>query len=234
MCSVCSVGNLWTEQPIFFIDFEGSRASGILEFGVVEVLRGEIVSARTRLCRATGGVREEDAAVHGLRAEALLGHAPFGEEWTYFSSLRELGPLAAHYAGVENGLLKSVWPYPRNSPDFARPGERVIDWGPWMDSARIYGQLFPTLDSGRLETLVSLCGLQPQLEVAELLLRAEEFVARDFLFHRPADDGPVFDTENFDIALPTVEGLAIEQRLKALFGIVRQNLPPECRQEARR
>ena len=27
----------WTEQPIFFVDFEGSRASGILEFGVVEV-----------------------------------------------------------------------------------------------------------------------------------------------------------------------------------------------------
>ena len=115
----------WTEQPIFFVDFEGSRASGILEFGVVEVLRGEIVSARTRLCRAIGSVREEDAAVHGLRAEVLLGHAPFAEEWTYFSSLRELGPLAAHYAGVENGLLKSVWPYPRSVPDFARPGDRI-------------------------------------------------------------------------------------------------------------
>ena len=46
------------------------------------------------------------------------------------ASWRERGPLAAHYAGVENGLLKAVCPYPRNSPDFARPGERVVA-GKW-------------------------------------------------------------------------------------------------------
>ena len=43
MYSVCSVGHAWTEQPIFFVDFEGSRASGILEFGVVEILRGSVM-----------------------------------------------------------------------------------------------------------------------------------------------------------------------------------------------
>jgi DNA polymerase-3 subunit epsilon len=153
----------WTEQPIFFVDFEGSRASGILEFGVVEVLGGKIVNARTRLCRATGRVRDEDAAVHGLREDALAANAPFADEWQYFSSLRELGPLAAHYAGVENALLKSVWPYPRSVPDFARPGERVVDWGPWVDTARLYAQFYPRLDSGKLESLVAACGLQPEL-----------------------------------------------------------------------
>jgi DNA polymerase-3 subunit epsilon len=158
------VGNSWTEQPIFFVDFEGSRISGILEFGVVEVHRGRIVSTRTRLCRATGVVREEDAAVHGLRESALAALAPFSDEWSYFLSLRELGPLAAHYAGVENGLLKSVWPYPRNVPDFARPGERVVDWGPWVDSARLYEQLFPRFESGRLESLVAGMGLQAELD----------------------------------------------------------------------
>jgi DNA polymerase-3 subunit epsilon len=155
----------WTEQSIFFVDFEGSRASGILEFGVAEVRRGVIVGARTRLCRAAGWVRPEDTAVHGLAEAALAGHAPFTEEWNYFSSLRELGPLAAHYAGVENGLLKSVWPYPRSSPDFARPGKRVVDWGPWMDSARLYAQLYPQLSSGKLEALVAACGLQGELDV---------------------------------------------------------------------
>ena len=95
----------WTEQPIFFVDFEGSRASGILEFGVAEVLGGKIVSVHTRLCRATGQVRAEDMAVHGLQAEALAAHAPFADEWDYFAGLRERGPLAAHYAGVENALL---------------------------------------------------------------------------------------------------------------------------------
>jgi DNA polymerase-3 subunit epsilon len=158
------VGNSWTEQPIFFVDFEGSRASGILEFGVAEVLRGKIVSVRTRLCRAMGRVRPEDVAVHGLREEALATQAPFADEWNYFSSLRELGPLAAHYAGVENGLLKSVWPYPRSVPDFARPGERIVDWGPWVDSARLYEQLLPRLDSGKLENLVAAVGLQAELD----------------------------------------------------------------------
>ena len=154
----------WTEQPIFFIDFEGSRASGILEFGVVEVLRGAVVSTRSRLCRPTGRVRPEDTAVHGLAAEDLAGQSPFAEEWTYFSSLRELGPLAAHYAGTENGLLKSVWPYPHSVPDFARPGGRITEWGPWVDTARLYEQLFPRFDSGRLETLVAAADLQGELE----------------------------------------------------------------------
>jgi DNA polymerase-3 subunit epsilon len=154
----------WVEQPVFFVDFEGSRISGVLEYGVVALLGGQIVETRTRLCRATGRVRAEDSAVHGLREEMLGTRNPFADDWEYFATLRERGPLAAHYAGVENALLKSVWPYPRNSPDFARPGERVIDWGPWIDTARIYAQLYPRLESGKLEALVVACGLQRELD----------------------------------------------------------------------
>ncbi len=154
----------WTQQPIFFVDFEGSRTSGILEFGVAEVVGGKVTATRTRLCRAMGSIRPEDVAVHGLEAAALAGEPPFADEWEYFAGLRERGPLAAHYAGVENGLLKSVWPYPRNSPDFARPGESVIEWGPWVDSARLYAQFYPQFDSGRLETLVAASGLQAELD----------------------------------------------------------------------
>ena len=109
-------------------------------------------------------MRAEDVAVHGLEEKALAAHAPFADEWEYFAGLRERGPLAAHYAGVENGLLKSVWPYPRNSPDFARPGENVIEWGPWVDTARLYAQFYPQLESGRLESLVTVCGLQAELD----------------------------------------------------------------------
>ena len=159
----------WTEQPIFFVDFEGSRASGILEFGIAEVHRGKIASARTRLCRATGRVSAEDSAVHGLTEATLAGHEPFAHEWEYFASLRERGPLAAHYAGVENALVKSVWPYPRNSPDFARPGAQVVDWGPWIDTARLYAQLYPRFDSGKLESLVAACGLQAELDALAAL-----------------------------------------------------------------
>lgn len=156
----------WIEQPIFFVDFEGSRGSGVLEYGVVTLWRGEIVDTRTRLCAAAGRVRAEDTAVHGLSEEALRERQPFADEWEFFAGLRERGPLAAHYAGVENALLKAVWPYPRNSPDFARPGESVIDWGPWVDTARIYAQLFPQAESGQLERLVAQMGLQEELDAA--------------------------------------------------------------------
>lgn len=158
------VGHSWIEQPIFFVDFEGSRASGILEYGVVTLLGGRIVECRTRLCRATGRIRAEDSEVHGLTASTVAAAAPFADEWDFFAALRERGPLAAHYAGVENGLLKAVWPYPRSSPDFVRPGERVIDWGPWIDSARIYAQLYPLLPSGALASLIQNCELQPELD----------------------------------------------------------------------
>jgi DNA polymerase-3 subunit epsilon len=154
----------WIEQPIFFVDFEGSQTSGVLEYGVAEVRGAQIVATHTRLCQATGVVRDEDVAVHGLSAPALSLWAPFADDWEFFAGLRERGPLAAHYAGVENGLLKAVWPYPRNSPDFARPGERVIEWGPWIDSARLYQQFYPELGSGKLELLVTACGLQAELD----------------------------------------------------------------------
>lgn len=156
----------WTEQPIYFVDFEGSRASGVLEYGVVGLQRGEIVETHTRLCAPIGRVRAEDTAVHGLREEVLAERQPFADDWELFANLRERGPLAAHYAGVENALLKATWPYPRNSPDFARPGERVIDWGPWVDTARIFAQLFPQLPSGQLEALVAAAGLQSELDRA--------------------------------------------------------------------
>jgi DNA polymerase-3 subunit epsilon len=104
-----------------------------------------------------------------LREEALGRHAPFAEEWNYFSSLRELGPLAAHYAGVENSLLKSVWPYPRSVPDFARPGLRIVDWGPWVDTARLYAQFHPRFESGRLEALVAAAGAQAELDALAAL-----------------------------------------------------------------
>ena len=40
----------------------------------------------------------------------------------------------------------------------------MVDWGPWIDSARIYAQLRPQLDSGKLEALVAGCDLRNELE----------------------------------------------------------------------
>ncbi len=154
----------WADTPIHFLDFEGNRTSGILEFGVVTLAGGTIAATRTRRCAATGRVLPEDTAVHGLVAAALAGEAPFRDEWEYFAALRATGPLAAHFAPAENALLKSVWPYPRQVPDFARPGRMATEWGPWIDT----GRLLPRLRSGaaghQLKQLVAAHGLQAELD----------------------------------------------------------------------
>ena len=153
-----------SEIPIHFIDFEGNGVSGIVEFGVVTLLCGEVVATRTRLCAAMGRVKAEDTAIHGLGENELRSFAPFREEWEYFASLRESGPLAAHFAHAENYLLKTVWAYPRTSPDFARPGRTTTEWGAWIDTGRLYPQFFPQLGDGKLEELVTACGLQSELD----------------------------------------------------------------------
>ena len=158
------MGNLWTEHLIHFVDFEGSIASGILEYGVVTLRGAEIVGTHTRLCRATGRVRAEDVAIHGLDAAVVANHAPFGDEFEAFARWRETGPLAAHFANAENTLIKSVWPYPRTSPDFSRPGAAVTEWGAWIDTGRLYPQLYPSLVSAKLADVVAAFALQPRLD----------------------------------------------------------------------
>jgi hypothetical protein len=78
----------WTEQLIHFIDFEGSVASGILEYGVVTMRGAQIIETRTRLCRATGRVRAEDVAVHKLDAATVASYAPFTDEFDRFAVWR--------------------------------------------------------------------------------------------------------------------------------------------------
>jgi DNA polymerase III epsilon subunit-like protein len=153
----------WADTPIHFIDFEGNTTSGILEFGVVTLRGGAIVGTHTRLCRATGPVRSDETKVHRLSADGLLSEDYFAAEWERFSGLRATGPLAAHFASAENALLRKVWPYPREVPDFARPGKTATEWGPWIDTGRLYPQVFPQLGSVRLEDLIARHGLQAEL-----------------------------------------------------------------------
>ncbi len=154
----------WTEHPIHFVDFEGSLTSGILEYGVVTVQQGGVAALHTRLCRATGRIRAEDTAVHGLAPDALAGCAPFAEDFELFATWRARGPLAAHFAGAENSLIKSVWPYGRTAPDFSRPGETTADWGPWIDTGALYRQQRPGATTLKLAELVAACGLQAELD----------------------------------------------------------------------
>jgi DNA polymerase III epsilon subunit-like protein len=171
----------WTGTPIHFIDFEGSPSSGVVEYGVVTLLAGEVVATQTRLCAPSGPIRPEDQAVHLLDAEMTAGAAPFRDDWEIFAGLRGRGPFAAHFAGTENAIIRSAWPYARVSPDFARPGQTSVEWGPWIDTGRLLRQLFRGVISARLEDLVDRYHLRPQL-----LALAEQYCPADRRFFHAA------------------------------------------------
>jgi len=168
----------WTAQPIHFVDFEGSLASGIVEYGVVTLVAGEVRELHTRLCAPRGKLRRADIEVHGLGEDELAGAAPMTEDFARFAAWRESGPLAAHFAGTENTLLKSVWPYPRTSPDFTcggvGSGKSGAEWGPWVDTGALYRQLYPQLGSYKLAELVGRCGLQVELDALAMQLCPSE------------------------------------------------------------
>ena len=102
--------------------------------------------------------------MHWLAPETLAGCAPFAEDFEFFAAWRSRGPLAAHFAGAENSLIKSVWPYGRTAPDFSRPGETTADWGPWIDTGALYRQQRPGAATLKLAELVAACGLQAELD----------------------------------------------------------------------
>lgn len=154
----------WTDTPIHVIDFEGSLATGVLEYGAVTIHRGGIAATHTRLCAPRGTIPEMEARVHGIRNADAAGACPFRDEQDLFMDLRASGPLCAHNAGFEKHLIKDSWPYPRTSPDFLHPGRTRTDWGPFIDTLRLYELVFPTLPDHSLGALMDAFGLAPQLD----------------------------------------------------------------------
>ncbi len=158
----------WDEQLIHVIDFEGSAQSGIVEFGVVSLRGMGIESVSTRLCRPTGVIPANEEETHGITQAAAKGFAPFSDEWEHFAGLRESGPLGAHFASAENGMIKSVFPYARKSKDWIREGGVSAEWGPWIDTGALFRDVVKTGDSLSLRVLIESEGLQEELdELAE-------------------------------------------------------------------
>ena len=152
------------ETPIYVIDFEGSRQSGVVEYGVVVLLRTAIVEAHTRICAPVGTISNQDHMQHGISEEQAGKEALFDADWSLFADWRTKGPFCAHNASVEDGLLCSVWAHPRNSPNFAREGETITTWGPWLDTLYLYRQLYPQLTHFKISDLVAVFELQEELD----------------------------------------------------------------------
>lgn len=158
---------VWSTIPIHIIDFEGTQSSGILEYGVVTLHHNTIVQTQTRLCQATGMIRERDVYQHGITTNLTEKEMPFSQEWPFFSNLRLTGPLGAHHAQTENGLLKNVWPYPKTSPDFLNINPFCTSWGPWIDTCQLFKTIYPQLESYKLIDLIKVFQLtDPLIEVS--------------------------------------------------------------------
>lgn len=153
----------WQNQMVHCIDFEGSRRSGVVEYGIVSIQALEVKYVETRLCCPTGIIPEMETATHKIRTSDVEAEEPLSESWDLFRDLRKSGPFAAHHAGVENGLIKSVWPFTSPSPNFIS-GVLDVEWGPWLDSCALYRALFPGLESYNLASLIRHFDLLEHLE----------------------------------------------------------------------
>lgn len=152
------------ETPIHVIDFEGSRQSGVVEYGYVTLQHGDIVDAHTRICAPFGTISDLDRGQHGISEDRAAREALFEAEWSRFAAMREQGPFCAHNAAVEDAFLRNTWSTPRTSPNFAEPGQSTATWGPWLDTLHIYRQVYPQLENHKLRALVELFNLQSDLD----------------------------------------------------------------------
>jgi DNA polymerase III epsilon subunit-like protein len=191
------------DTPIHVIDFEGSRQSGVVEYGCVTLEHGEIVDAQTRICAPVGTITDLDRGQHGISETRAASEPLFEAEWPLFAGLRETGPFCAHNAAVEDGFLRAVWSCPRASPNFSEPGETTASWAPWLDTLHIYRRIYPQLENHKLQALVSLFELQPELDMqAATLCPAErrhyhcalyDAIASALLLRRLADEPTLKD-----------------------------------------
>lgn len=156
----------WLEARFHLIDFEGSAETGVIEYGVVTVCSGRIADTATRLCGGHGPIRSEDTAVHGITATAVRHVAPFSCEWPRFVAMRANGVLGAHHAPIENSMLRATWLHPPASPDWLRENQTTADWGPWLDTRRLYQAIYPDLPSYALAPLIEQFHLGEQLAAA--------------------------------------------------------------------
>jgi len=159
----------WPATPIHVLDFEGSRRSGVVEYGVATLADGKIIATHTRICAPSGPVAAAECAVHGITETDAARTEPFSAEQALFAGLRQSGLFAAHHAPIEQALLRRAWPVPPASPDFAalKPAAapRLADWGPWLDTRRIYENLHPTLPGYQLMELIQIFALTSELTV---------------------------------------------------------------------
>ncbi len=149
---------------IHVMDFEGSPTTGVVEFGLVSLRAGVLESCGSRFHRARTVIPAKDAQVHGLSTGMVSGYEPFQARYQDMVALRQGGVFAAHNAHVESNLIRDEWACPPFVPDWANSGRQIAEWGPWVDTLRIYRKLYPQLKEYRLASLLEVFQQQQRLD----------------------------------------------------------------------
>ena len=152
-------------MTVHMLDFEGAFGTGVVEYGVVTLRAGSIVSTSTDLCRPAGPIPARDRDVHGIESKDAAARPPFASLYETFVGMRRSGLLAAHNRNAENTFLKDAWPVPAQVPDWRQGGTAVAqEWGPWIDTLSLYRNLYPGLESYALGSLLDCFGCREPLQ----------------------------------------------------------------------
>jgi len=150
--------------PIFAIDFEGSRKTGVVEYAAAEIDGGEIASLRTRICSPKTPISARDAKFFGINNKTAAEEKPFSSALELFCGLRSAGMFASHNSCVEDSLLRDALASPSAVTNFASNRE-CTSWGPWIDTCALLRNLYPTLPSAKLSDAVAAFSLNARLDV---------------------------------------------------------------------
>lgn len=149
--------------PIFAIDFEGSSKLGIVEYGIVEIFNGAIMSAKTAICSPKEAISKREAEFFDISNSEAQKHPPFAEVMPMFCECRKRGIFMAHNAVVEDSFLRAESPSAGIVPDFLRGGN-VNTWAVWLDTCVLMRNIFPNAESVKLSECIKLLKLQSRLD----------------------------------------------------------------------
>lgn len=137
---------------VYVVDFEGSLATGILEYGLVGIDSIEgIFSAETAFCKNRGRISDAEFAQHRISEERVARCEDFIDVVPKFVELRRGGFFCAHNAAFENALLNSYCPVVLNTYGVGAGSQAF--WGPWLDTCVLYKKYFKKVLRGKIPSL---------------------------------------------------------------------------------
>lgn len=148
--------------PIFVIDFEGSKSCGILEFGCVEIIDGNLTSSYTEICKPKKNIDERTQILTKITNLEASKKNPFESYLEFFSQKRSKSIFASHNYQTEDSLLRSYAPSPGLVNDFII-GNMTPNWGSWIDT-KIIAKNF-NLPSKKLSDIIEELSLKNQLSI---------------------------------------------------------------------